>query len=227
MVEAEFLRLKSVGRIYFGQDNSSQPQVIRYLDEVDGLTPWTWLPHEEVGHTDEAKKELYELLGAGTTFETPKPVRLMSRLLQMASRQKDFIVLDFFAGSGTTAHAVALANSEDGGTRRCITVQLDEAVEGDPDTTIATLSRARLRKANEQIVRDRAAKELRICHAGQHDVARIHCIAGYFLRSGAPDDALADRCISRHTDGPPSAPWRVVAMRVPLPSLGRRIRWLR
>jgi len=158
MIESEFLKLKAAGRIYFGQDNSSQPQIIRYLSEVDGLTPWTWLPHEEVGHTDEAKKELYEIMGKSTVFDTPKPVRLISRLIQVASRKTDFIVLDFFAGSGTTAHAVALLNSQDGGTRRCITVQVsDSAAEGsvesiEPIKDIAGLCKERLRRAGRNII---------------------------------------------------------------------------
>ena len=74
-LESEFLKLKEEGRIYFGKDGSSQPSVIRYLSEAEGITPWTWWNHEEVGHTDEAKKEIYALFGADNPFDTPKPER--------------------------------------------------------------------------------------------------------------------------------------------------------
>ncbi|HWB53395.1 MAG TPA: site-specific DNA-methyltransferase, partial [Tepidisphaeraceae bacterium] len=127
MIESEYKKLLDAGRIYFGKDNNSQPQVIRYLSEVEGLTPWTWLPHEEGGHTDEAKKEIYTLLGKGFGFDTPKPTRLITRLLQIASKAKDYLVMDFFAGSGTTADAVVALNAHDGGKRQFILVQIPEA----------------------------------------------------------------------------------------------------
>ena len=63
IAESTFEKYREEGRIYFGKDNNSQPNLIRYLSEVDGITPWTWWPHEEVGNTDESKKELYSILG--------------------------------------------------------------------------------------------------------------------------------------------------------------------
>lgn len=107
------------GRIYFGKNNNSQPNLIRYLSEVEGVAPWTWWNNEEVGHTDEAKKELYSIVGKKNNFETPKPVRLINRILKIAT-EKDGIVLDFFAGSGTTGQAVLELNQEDGGNRHFI-----------------------------------------------------------------------------------------------------------
>lgn len=157
MIESEFQKLNSEGRIYFGQDSSSQPQTIRYLSEVDGITPWTWLPHQEVGHTDEAKKELYEILGKGSGFDTPKPLRLIRRLLQIVSRTNDYIVLDFFAGSGTTAHAVYLLNAEDGGKRRCISVQISTSNDTQADQLknnpedVADLCKKRLSRAGAAV----------------------------------------------------------------------------
>ena len=100
-IEPEFLRLKSEGRIWFGKDGNSQPNVIRYLSEVEGMVPWTWWPSEEVGHTDEAKKEIHALFGKESAFETPKPERLILRVIQIATDPGDW-VLDTFAGSGTT-----------------------------------------------------------------------------------------------------------------------------
>ncbi len=102
MIEKEFKRLLALGRIYFGKNNNSQPNVIRYLSEVPGMTPWTWWPSDEVGHTDEAKKEGNELFGAEEAFGTPKPERLIQRILHIATNPGD-IVLDSFLGSGTTA----------------------------------------------------------------------------------------------------------------------------
>ncbi len=127
-IESEFLKLLDQGRIYFGKDNSSQPNIIRYLSEVDGVVPWTWWPHEEVGHTDEAKKEIYSIMGKVDSFDTPKPSRLISRILEIAST-KDSIILDSFAGSGTTAHAVLNMNKRDGGSRKFILVETEDYAE--------------------------------------------------------------------------------------------------
>jgi adenine-specific DNA-methyltransferase len=102
MIEPEFQKLLDQGRIYWGKDGNAQPSVIRFLSEVEGLVPWTWWSHEEVGHTDEAKKESNVLFGADVAFGTPKPERLMSRILHIASNPGD-LVLDSFLGSGTTA----------------------------------------------------------------------------------------------------------------------------
>lgn len=102
MIEPEFKKFLAKGRIYWGKDDNAQPSVIRYLSEVEGLVPWTWWPHDEVGHTDEAKKECNVLFGANVSFGTPKPERLIQRILHIATNPGD-IVLDSFLGSGTTA----------------------------------------------------------------------------------------------------------------------------
>ena len=102
MIEPEFKRLLAEGRIYFGKDGNAQPGVIRFLSEVEGIVPWTWWPHEEVGHTDESKKEANQLFGADISFGTPKPERLIERVLHIATKPGD-LVLDSFLGSGTTA----------------------------------------------------------------------------------------------------------------------------
>ena len=127
-VEPQYLKLFDQGRIYFGKDGNGTPRIIRYLSEVEGVVPWTWWPHEEVGHTDEARKEIQDIFGTQTAFDTPKPVRLIERILRIATKLDD-LVLDFFAGSGTTAHAVMKLNAEDGGNRRFILVSSTEAVE--------------------------------------------------------------------------------------------------
>lgn len=114
-----FERLRAEGRIWFGKDGNSQPNVIRYLSEVEGVVPWTWWPNEEVGHTDEAKKEIHALFGKADAFDTPKPERLMQRILAIATNPGD-LVLDSFAGSGTTG---AVAHKMG---RRWIMVELGE-----------------------------------------------------------------------------------------------------
>lgn len=78
------------------------PSRIQFLKDIEGVVSWTWWPHEEVGHTDESKKEIQALFGADNAFDTPKPERLIARILQIATNEGDW-VLDSFLGSGTTA----------------------------------------------------------------------------------------------------------------------------
>ena len=117
--KATFERLREEGRIYFGKNGDSQPNVIRYLSEVEGYVPWTWWPHDEVGHTDESKKEIHALFGKVDAFDTPKPERLMKRVIEIATDPGD-LILDSFAGSGTTG---AVAHKMG---RRWIMVELGE-----------------------------------------------------------------------------------------------------
>jgi adenine-specific DNA-methyltransferase len=107
------------GRIYFGKNNNSQPNFIRYLSEVPGVTPWTWWPSDEVGHNDVSKKEILTLFGQDNIFDTPKPETLIQRILHIATSGDD-LVLDSFLGSGTTA---AVAHKMG---RRWIGVELGE-----------------------------------------------------------------------------------------------------
>jgi adenine-specific DNA-methyltransferase len=118
-LEPECLRLRAEGRFWFGQDGNGVPRLIRYLSEVEGLVPSTWWPHEDVGHNDEAKKEIHMLFGKENAFDTPKPERLLRRVIHIATNPGD-LVLDSFAGSGTTgvvAHKMG---------RRWIMVELGE-----------------------------------------------------------------------------------------------------
>jgi adenine-specific DNA-methyltransferase len=115
-------------RLYFGADGTGAPQLKRFLSEVQqGIVPSSWWPYQQAGHNDEANKELAEIMGRNKAFDTPKPVRLIDRILAIACGP-NAVVLDSFAGSGTTAHAVLNANSRDNGSRKFILIELlDEA----------------------------------------------------------------------------------------------------
>ena len=119
--KAKVLEMISEGRIYFGKEGKGRPVPKRFLSEVkQGVVASAWLPHTEAGHTDEAKKIIKEIFSERQDpFATPKPVRLLERILSVAT-DKNSIVLDSFAGSGTTAHAVLALNAEDGGERKFI-----------------------------------------------------------------------------------------------------------
>jgi len=132
MVEEKYLELFEAGRIRFGADGNAQPGILRYFDEDEGLVPWTWWPHEDVGHNDESKKEMLGLFADDEAFLTPKPERLLERVIHIGSNPGD-IVLDCFAGSGTTA---AVAHKMG---RRWVTVELSES-------TTDTFTKPRLEK---------------------------------------------------------------------------------
>jgi adenine-specific DNA-methyltransferase len=113
-------------RVFFGRDDKGAPQLKRYLNEVQqGIVPTTLWSYEEVGHTDEANKEVRAIFHDKSPIETPKPTRLIKRILQL-STDKDSIILDSFAGSGTTAHAVLDLNKQDGGNRKYILVECED-----------------------------------------------------------------------------------------------------
>ena len=100
--EDQWLDIVREGRAYFGKSGDGMPSVKSYLKDAPPIVPNTWWPHDEAGHTDEAQKEIIALFGKDNTFETPKPERLLQRILQIATNEGD-LVLDSFLGSGTTA----------------------------------------------------------------------------------------------------------------------------
>lgn len=144
-------------RIWWGiNGTNTAPALKLFLSEVrDGMTPHNWWPYQEVGHTQEATKEVSDLLGC-VAFDYPKPLRFLKRILQIAS-DKDSIVLDFFSGSATTAHAVMQLNAEDGGNRKFILVQLPEVTAEKSEArragyeTICDIGEERIRRAGDKI----------------------------------------------------------------------------
>lgn len=101
-IEANFQRFLSEGRMWFGADGKGRPRIKNYLSEALGVKSWSWWTNKEVGHNQEAKKEIIEIFGATDAFDTPKPERLIERILNIATNPGD-LVLDSFLGSGTTA----------------------------------------------------------------------------------------------------------------------------
>ena len=142
--------------IWFGTDGHQTPSRKSFLSEVkSGITPVTIWTYDEVGHTHEANNELKKL-SMGGVFDNPKPVRLLEQILRLTTVDED-IILDFFAGSSTTAHAVMQLNAEDGGKRRFIMVQLPEVCDEKSEAakagykTIAEISKERIRRAGKKI----------------------------------------------------------------------------
>ncbi|MFZ5760212.1 MAG: site-specific DNA-methyltransferase [Thermodesulfobacteriota bacterium] len=130
---SKFKELDNDNRIWWGKAGNNIPAIKRFLSEVkQGVVPQTLWSYKEVGHTQDAKKELLSLVefaDSASVFITPKPVNLIRRILQIAT-DKDSIVMDSFAGSGTTGQAVLAHNKDDGGTRKCILVEMDRDICG-------------------------------------------------------------------------------------------------
>ena len=155
--KAFFERLQD-NRIWFGPDGDNTPRIKRFLSDLrkDGMTPTSLLLHTEVGHSQEGAQEVTKLLEAGV-FDGPKPVRLIRRLLTLANLDKDSLILDFFAGSATTAHAIMELNKEDSGNRKYILVQIPEPCDEKSKAykvgykTIADIAKERIRRAGKKL----------------------------------------------------------------------------
>ncbi|WP_297150665.1 site-specific DNA-methyltransferase [uncultured Ellagibacter sp.] len=149
-------------QLYFTSGGKGGMAVKRYLDEMEGKMPTNLWPYAEVGHTDEAKKRLKALFDGFAPFDTPKPVRLMRRILDIAS-SKDCTVLDFFSGSASMAQAVMEKNAEDGGDRRFVLVQIPEETTGQ-FSTLTEIGEERIRRAGEKIANeiDESNKQLEL-----------------------------------------------------------------
>jgi len=157
--KSTFLSLVDDNRIWFGEEGNSRPRQKRFLSETEGGNAWTWWSNSEVGHNQEGAKDIKELLGTGDIFTNPKPVRLVERILSLATKKED-IVLDFFSGSATTAHAVMKLNAGDGGHRKFIMVQLPEKTDEKSEAykagykNICEIGKERIRRAGRKIKED-------------------------------------------------------------------------
>jgi adenine-specific DNA-methyltransferase len=148
-VSEERLReLDADGRIWWGAKKDARPSIKRYLSEVSDLVPRTLWRKEDVGSNRTSKNELRTLFPDVESFDTPKPTSLVQRMLSLGTTSTDGdIVLDFFAGSGTTADAVLRQNAEDAGNRRFILVQLPEPTQHKDFATISEVTKERVRRA--------------------------------------------------------------------------------
>jgi len=159
--QAKLQELIKDDRIWFGAAGGNVPRQKVFLSEQNaGLTPHTiWLA-DEVGTTDSAKRALNEMFDGVSVFDTPKPVQLLQRIIQISTNPTDDIVMDFFAGSAPTAHATMLQNAVDGGQRRFVMIQIPESCEAgsEPEkagyATIADIAKERIRRAGKQVLGD-------------------------------------------------------------------------
>ena len=147
-------------RIWFGSDGSSVPCIKRFITELkhDGMAPTSILFYKDVGHSQEGAQEVVSLFGDKGVFDGPKPVRLLERLITLANLKEDSIVLDFFSGSATTAHAVMKKNAEKEKHCRFIMVQLPEEVSDKKKNqgykNICEIGKERIRRAGAKIKAD-------------------------------------------------------------------------
>ena len=150
-------------RIYLPDDSSKRPQVKRYLNEQEGMISKTILEYKIVGHTDMANRQLFSLMG-DKVFDYPKPHQLIKYLINLVTN-KNSLILDFFSGSATTAHAVMQLNAEDGGNRKFIMVQIPEETDEKSEAykagykNICEIGKERIRRAGEKILEENKEKE--------------------------------------------------------------------
>ena len=215
LAEKTFRELLADNRIWFGKGGDNVPRIKKFLSESDGQVVPSFWDMSDVGSNDEAKKEVNDLMDRPDVFDTPKPLRLIQRMIQIATAKDDHsIVLDFFAGSGTTGHAVLEHNSKDGGNRRFILVQLPYVLDpnlkeqrtaaafcdaiGKPRNA-AELTKERLRRAAAQLAAGTATISLdrgfRVVRLATSNIRSWNVDPGALERSllDAVDHVLAGR----------------------------------
>lgn len=160
---AFFERLQD-NRIWFGPNGDNTPRMKRFLSELkfEGMAPTSILFYKDVGHSQEGAQEVVSLFGDKGVFDGPKPVRLLERLITLANLKEDSIVLDFFSGSATTAHAVMKKNVEKEKNCRFIMVQLPEEVSDKKKDqgykNICEIGKERIRRAGAKIKEENPEK---------------------------------------------------------------------
>ena len=154
------------GRIIFGKNGTGRPQMKSYYEEKKefGSIDNSWFSSDRVGTTTNGTKEVMNLFDGNVYFDTPKPLSLLLKLLDLANTQNGDIVLDFFSGSATTAHAVMQLNAEDGGNRKFIMVQLPEKTDEKSEAykagykNICEIGKERIRRAGQKIKNEQLEK---------------------------------------------------------------------
>ena len=156
--QERFAELVADNRIWFGENGDNVPRLKRFLCEVqDGMTASTFMQFKDVGHSQEGRQELKKLFNDKGYFDGPKPVRLLTRLLTLANLKDDDIIVDFFSGSATTAHAVMKWNSEHDTNLKFIMVQLPEKCDEKSDAykdgykTICDIGEKRIELAGKEL----------------------------------------------------------------------------
>lgn len=158
--EESFLEKVKDNRIWFGPEGNGVPRVKRFLSELkfEGMAPTSILFHKEVGHSQEGSKEVTALFGDKGVFDGPKPVRLLQRLLTLANLDDNSIILDFFSGSASTAHAVMKMNVEKDKHCSFVMVQLPEHISEKKKEqgyeTVCEIGKERIRRAGKKIKED-------------------------------------------------------------------------
>ena len=161
---AFFERLQD-NRIWFGPNGDNTPRLKRFLSELkyEGMAPTSLLFYKEVGHSQEGAQEVVSLFGDKGVFDGPKPVRLLQRLITLANLHDDSIVLDFFSGSATTAHALMKVNAEKQTNCKFILIQFPEKVsdtkKGQEYQNICEIGKERIRRAGKKIKEENKDKE--------------------------------------------------------------------
>ena len=148
-------------RIWFGPDGNGTPRIKRFLTELkfEGMAPTSILFYKEVGHSQEGAQEVSKILDGGF-FSGPKPIRLMRRLMTLANLEKDSIIVDFFSGSASTAHAVMELNKDDNSNRKFVMVQLPHKCEENSEaakagySNICEIGKERIRRAGAKILEE-------------------------------------------------------------------------
>ncbi|HZK71823.1 MAG TPA: site-specific DNA-methyltransferase, partial [Clostridia bacterium] len=163
-----FAELVKDNRIWFGPNCDGVPAIKRFLTEVqDGRVPTTWWKREDVGDNQLAAQEILNVFNGKRPFDTPKPTTLIQLMLQLSTKNND-IILDFFSGSATTAHAVMQLNAEDGENRKFIMVQLPEPIDEKNEASkaeyknICEIGKERIRRAGEKIKEEKGLEAMNL-----------------------------------------------------------------
>lgn len=180
MLEKDFWKMVDDGRIIFGMDGEGAPATKLFLNDVQsGMVPKSIWLHDEVGHSQEAKREIQALFPDEVPFDTPKPTRLLKQIITIGAGD-DAIVMDFFAGSSSTADAVMQLNSEENKKRKYIMVQLPESIERegylakDKENNICEIGKERIRRAADKMDSDTLDKGFRVFKVDESNMNDIY-----------------------------------------------------